>query len=98
MADYVISNLTTAVEGTPTDLTYEETVIRKDSPLIVGKTDGYFKNPLRGPNDPGGTKSIKSISFDDFRTEYLPDSKSFVSMNDSQDRPASGQLYPRFTK
>lgn len=96
MADYVISNLTTAVSGISSQRTLSVVTTVTDFPAITNKDSGVFANPLRSDNTPGGMKRIGEISINDLRTTYLPDSRKFVDPD--VNRPASGQLYPRFNK
>jgi len=92
MADWSIANLTTAVTGIASTALNVDAVVGTTYDYLWERDGSVIEIVMNRSNRLG------SISFDEARTLYLPDSKSFVSINDSQDRPPTGQLYPRFTK
>jgi len=92
MADWSIANLTTTVTGIASTALNVDAVIGTTYDYIWQRDGSVIKIVMNG------TKRLGSISFEETKTLYLPDSKSFVSPNDSQDRPPNGQMYPRFNK
>jgi len=92
MADWSIANLTTAVTGIASTALNVDAVVGTIYDYIWQRDGSVIEIILNRSNRLG------SISFNEAKTFYLPDSESFVSLNDSQDRPATGQMYPRFNK
>lgn len=88
MADWTIPNLTTAVVGiASTALSLEST---------TGTQYSSFIEKFQVFTTTNGTRNLGSINITDIRTLYLPDSRKFIDID--VNRPASGQLYPRFNK
>jgi hypothetical protein len=88
MADWAIPNLTTAVVGiASTALSLEST---------TGTQYSSFIEKFQVFTTTNGTRNLGSINITDIRTLYLPDSRKFIDTD--VNRPASGQLYPRFNK
>jgi hypothetical protein len=88
MADWTIPNLTTAVVGiASTALSLEST---------TGTQYSSFIEKFQVFTTTNGTRNLGSINITDIRTLYLPDSRKFIDTD--VNRPASGQLYPRFNK